>query len=208
MYRKENFTSIIIHTMTNHIHRSLQEKEAECKGLLRSTGRPGIEGLISHIERMGYFMAPGSENHHRFEGGLVSHSLETYKKAMELRERKIKSGVDASLMPQESVIIAALMHDICKADALRFNASTRKVYKVKNTNGHSARSVRQVGYSHFVLTKDEEDAILWHMGGSHLPGNMKDHFKSHPLADIIYHADRKSIHEASQRHHSKHANRA
>lgn len=186
-----------------HIHKSLKEKEAECKSLLLSTGRPKIGDLISHIERMGYFIAPGSLKHHRFEGGLVSHSLETYHKAMELRAEKISQGCDPNSMPEESVIIAALMHDLCKADALRYSSERRKSYTVKNTRGHSARSVRQVGYSGFVLTEMEKDAILWHMGGSRFPEDKIDHFKTHPLADIIFYADKKSIREASLRHHRK-----
>lgn len=184
-----------------HIHKTLEEKKAECLALLRSTGRDNIESLISYIDHMGYFIAPGSMQHHRFEGGLVSHSLETFKKAMELREAKIAAGVDADLMPEASVIISALMHDLCKADALRFAATTRSVFSVKKTSGHSSRSVRQIGYSGFRLTEDEKDAILWHMGGKKFHEDKHDHFKTHPLADIIYHADKKSIGEAKARHH-------
>lgn len=189
-----------------HIHKSLEEKVAECKALLRSTGRNGIEDLIAHIERMGFFVAPGSFTHHRFEGGLVSHSLETYRKAMELREEKIAHGADAGLMPEDSVIIAALMHDLCKADALRFSKESHKVYSVKKTNGHSARSVRQVGYSGFKLTAVEADAILWHMGGRRMHEERREHFKNHPLAAIIFYADKKSIAEASLRHHKHNHN--
>lgn len=186
-----------------HIHKSLKEKEAECKALLLSTGRPKVEALISHIESMGYFIAPGSLNHHRFEGGLVSHSLETYYKAMELRAERIAHGGDPNSMPEESVIIAALMHDLCKADALRYSHETRKSFAVKKTHGHSARSVRQVGYSGFVLTAAEKDAILWHMGGKKFLEDKRDHFKRHPLAAIIYHADKRSIDDASRRHHNR-----
>ena len=100
-----------------------------------------------------------------------------------------------------SVIIAALMHDLCKADALRYSKETHKCFSVKMTHGHSARSVRQVGYSGFVLTEAAKDAILWHMGGKKLPGDKQEHFKTHPLADIIFYADKKSIGEASHRHH-------
>ena len=184
-----------------YTHKSLSEKVTECKKLLLSTSRPNIEDLIVHIEHMGYFKAPGSLDHHRFEGGLVSHSLETYYKAMELRRAKIEHGVDPVAMPEDSVIIAALMHDLCKADALRYSNETHKCYVAKKTHGHSARSVRQVGYSGFVLTDAEKDAILWHMGGEKMPGNKYDHFKTHPLADIIYSADKLSIKDASQRHH-------
>lgn len=186
-----------------HIHKSLKEKEAECKALLLSTKRPKIEDLIAHIERMGYFIAPGSLTHHRFEGGLVSHSLETYYKAMELRAERIAHGASPDSMPEESVIIATLMHDLCKADALRYSKETRKSYSIKKTHGHSTRSVRQVGYSGFALTAAEKDAILWHMGGKRFPEDMRTHFKTHPLAAIVYYADKRSIGEASRRHHRK-----
>lgn len=188
-----------------HIHKSLAEKEQVCKELLRSTGRDKIEDLINHIERMGYFVAPGSHAHHRFKGGLVSHSLELYEKAMELRDQYIKNGTDEKALPKESIIIAALMHDLCKADSLRFSEVTRKIYSIKKTHGHGTRSVRQVGYSGFRLTKDEKDAILWHMGGCKIEQDKQkrdNFFQTHPLASIIRSADGRSIAIAKNRHHS------
>ena len=186
-----------------HIHKTLQQKTEECLALLRSTNREKIEDLISYITHMGYFEAPASKKHHRFVGGLVSHSLETYHKAMELREEKIRNGYSPDQMPKDSVIIAALMHDLCKADVLRYYQESRKVYTCKRSKGHSERSVRQVGYSGFQLTPLEKEAILWHMGGKRRCPNeqqRKDYFKSHPLCDIIYRADGKSIGEAKKRH--------
>ena len=187
-----------------YVHKTLEEKVEECKTLLRSIGRPKIEDLIRHIDRMGYFIAPGSTTHHRFEGGLVSHSLETYHYAMNLRDKKIKQGADPGMIPAESVIISALMHDLCKADALRFDKRRSQVCKVKSTHGHSTRSVRQIGYSGFILTDMERDAILWHMGGRRYPESKEKHFARHPLSEIIYSADKKSIGESKKRHHRKH----
>ena len=92
-----------------HIHKTLKQKTEECLALLRSTKRDKIEDLIAHITRMGYFEAPGSLQHHRFVGGLVSHSLETYHKALQLRDEKIQKGFDPSEMPDDSIIITALM---------------------------------------------------------------------------------------------------
>lgn len=187
-----------------HVHQTLQQKADECLALLRSTQRDKIEDLISHITRMGYFEAPASLRHHRFIGGLVSHSLETYHKAMQLREEKIRNGFTPEQMPEDSVIIAALMHDLCKTDVLRFNPGLRKVYECKSYRGHSQRSVRQVGYSGFQLTPLEEDAILWHMGGERICPDKQTrvaHFQSHPLSDIIRRADRQSIGESTSRHH-------
>ena len=186
-----------------HITKSLEQKKEECLALLRSTHRDKIEELINHITKMGYFEAPGSLKHHRFVGGLVSHSLETYHKALQLRMIKIKEGFALSEMPDDSVIIAALMHDLCKADVLRFDTVIRKAYVCKKYHGHSARSVRQVGYSGFKLTPQEREAILWHMGGEHICPNKAERVKfyeSHPLCDIIRKADGKSIGESKRRH--------
>lgn len=187
-----------------HIHKTLKQKVEECLALLRSTKRDKIEDLINHITKMGYFEAPGSLRHHRFVGGLVSHSLETYHKAMQLREKKIQEGFSTTDMPEESVIIAALMHDLCKADTLRYDSETRKAYVCKGSKGHGSRSVRQVGYSGFHLTPTEKDAILWHMGGERICPDKQErikHYRSNPLSDIIRCADGKSIGESKRRHH-------
>lgn len=178
----------------------------EFKGWLRSTNRPGIEKLIAHLEKMGFFIAPGSMSHHRFVGGLVCHSLEVFHKALKLREERIRRGVSPKLMPIDSLKICCLLHDVCKADAIRYDSVNRRVLVVKQTHGHSARSVRQIGYSGFVLTEEEKDAILWHMGGMHFTEKFTSsytfqqilrirHLKEHPLSYLTYWADRKSLSE-------------
>ena len=187
-----------------HIHKSLEEKKEECIRLLRSTNRPHIDDLISFISHMGYFVAPGSYTHHRFKGGLVSHSLETYYEAMSLREQKIKEGFSPESMPEESVIISALMHDLCKADTIRYNDEQRKVCRVKKARGHSRRSVCKVGEAKFRLTEDEKNAILWHMGGRHIYEDKQkriEFFQNNPLSDIIRKADGSSIGKSKKRHH-------
>lgn len=101
-------------------------------------------------------------------------------------------------------IIAALMHDLCKADVLRYSSETHKAYVCKSHKGHSQRSVRQVGYSGFQLTSIEKEAILWHMGGKHICPDKQErviYYESHPLSDIIRRADGKSIGESKKRHH-------
>jgi len=177
-------------------HRDLKAMEMECRKLLLSTGRPGIERLIMSIADLGYFIAPGSTKHHSYVGGLMCHSLETFHQAMMYREEKINGGIDATSMPVESVIIAALLHDLCKADALRYNSATGKV-EVKNCGaGHGKRSVQMARAAGLVLTDDERDAIRWHMGGQ---GSCIDeqkrleHYTTHPLSDVIQRADKYSI---------------
>lgn len=173
---------------------SSMAKVEYCKALLRSTQRPNIEKLIEFIEGLGYFIAPGSMNHHRYKGGLLSHSLETYDEAIKLRSQKIAQGIDPKLMPIESVIIASLMHDLCKADELRYDGKNRWVYSIiSKYEGHSQKSVSQLEKAGFVLTDEEKSAILWHMGGKRLKGDRWTFFSEHPLVDIIYWADKYSI---------------
>jgi HD superfamily phosphohydrolase YqeK len=173
---------------------SPMRKVEYCKELLRKTQRPNIERLIKFITQLGYFIAPGSMKHHCYKGGLVSHSLETYHKAMNLRSRKIAKGVDPNLLPVESVIIASLMHDLCKADELRFDVYRRRVYSIiSKYEGHSQKSVTQLAKAGFVLTDEEKSAILWHMGGKRFKEDRRTFFSMHPLAEIIFYADKYSI---------------
>ena len=89
--------------------------------LLRGTGREGIEDTIKHIDVLGRFDAPASSRFHLNQpGGLVDHSLNVCKVAMGVRDMMIQ--MDPSLedrLPVESVVIASLLHDTCKADIYR-----------------------------------------------------------------------------------------
>jgi len=182
---------------------NLKVLQEACLEMLRQTGRPGMEELIAHITEMGYFIAPGSVKHHGFVGGLMCHSLETYYKAMEMREEKINQGIPEESMPVNSVVITALLHDLCKADSLRYDTESGTV-KVHNCGaGHGRRSVQQIRASGFELTEDERDAIRWHMGGQSICADAdkrQEHFDSHPLSDIIQRADKISIGEWRHRH--------
>lgn len=89
--------------------------------LLRGTEREGVEETIKHIDELGFFEAPASSRFHLNQpGGLVDHSLNVCKVAMGVRDMMIQ--MDSSLaerLPMESVVIASLLHDTCKADIYR-----------------------------------------------------------------------------------------
>lgn len=187
-------------------HRTPEENRQECIDILRGTCREGIDILISHIENMGYFVAPASFSHHKFEGGLLCHSLEVYHAAMEFRSKKIVEGVNEDVLPVESIAISALMHDLCKADCLRYDNESHSVKCVKHGREHSPRSVRKVQESGFVLTPAEKDAILWHMGGAAIEpdSRMREvHMLENPLTDIIFMADGYSIGGRHNNHRKK-----
>ncbi|MCH5326500.1 MAG: TraI domain-containing protein, partial [Duncaniella sp.] len=96
--------------------------------LLRSTGRENIDYVIEDLEAWGFFEAPASvRNHFNFPGGLLQHSLGVYDAAVMLRNGIIEKRPDmAAKLPMDSIIIASLLHDTCKANIYRRVERKRK----------------------------------------------------------------------------------
>lgn len=91
--------------------------------LLRSTKREGIEKLIDFLEKTDFFTAPASTRFHMScEGGLLQHSLNVYDCLVNLGtttgdvQEFQAAGMRLDSIPQESIIIVALLHDLCKVN--------------------------------------------------------------------------------------------
>ena len=157
---------------------SVKNKE-EFIELLRSTGREGVDDVIEGLEEMGFFTAPASSNHHlNTEGGLLQHSLNTCHAALMIWEgmKTLEPGLEREVR-RDSVIIASLLHDVCKSDIYRRSVKRRKNalgiwedsegYKVSYKNfpmGHGEKSVILLLCNGLEMTDDEMLAIRWHMG--------------------------------------------
>lgn len=76
-----------------------------------------VEYLMDDLDDWGFFKMPAScRKHSSYEGGLVKHSLHVCQMAKMLREQVLLVRPDLeSLLPLDSVIIASLLHDVCKA---------------------------------------------------------------------------------------------
>lgn len=180
--------------------------------LLRSTHREGVEDLLEGLENMGFFTAPASANHHlNTEGGLVQHSLNTCKAALMVWEgmAAIEPGLEKEV-ERESVIIASLLHDICKSDIYFRTVKKKKTaigtwednegYKVSYKNfpmGHGEKSVILLLCNGIALSDDEMLAIRWHMGAWGINMNSYEDQrcfdtsqKLYPLVTIIQVADK------------------
>lgn len=179
--------------------------------LLRGTGREGVDNTIIHLGELGFFEAPASSRFHLNQpGGLLWHSLNVCKVAMGVRDMMI--DMDSSLverLPVESVVIASLLHDTCKADIYRPATKVRKNkfgiwvptpgYDVDHSNfplGHGEKSVIVLLRAGLKLTDDEIMAIRWHMHAWDLPfqspdikGNMQKAREICPLTVLIQTAD-------------------
>ncbi len=142
--------------------------------------REGADKLLDFLEnKSDFFTAPASTRYHNaFEGGLLRHSLNVYHCLVAYMERERVKGEYGLTATDESIAIAALLHDVCKVNFYRTsfrNAKNEKTgqwekvpyYEINDTlpYGHGEKSVYMV--SGFMrLTRDEAMAIRWHMGFS------------------------------------------
>lgn len=157
----------------------LAQMKEEFNSLLRSTGRPGVDNLIQWLENStDFYVAPASQGYHGcFPGGLMSHSLNVYHAAVKFREMYKELALPEKKIaeiPDDSLIICTLMHDLCKANQYK---EKEKWFKDDASQWH-----KYIGYEledqiplyhgyksvfllqHFIFLKvDEAAAIGWHM---------------------------------------------
>ena len=171
--------------------------------LLRSTKREGIENLIDFLKKSDFFKAPASTRFHgSYEKGLMEHSMKVY----EILKHKVETSFVPINIPEESLIIIALLHDICKTNFYKVdyrNAKNSKgewekvpYYTVDDTipYGHGEKSVMMIS-EYIKLTSEEKYAIRWHMGFTEPKeayNTLGVAFKKYPLALLIHEADLES----------------
>ena len=184
--------------------------------LLRSTGRQGIEEVINYLEESGFFTAPASTKYHlSFEGGLMEHCMNVYNMAVAMRGPIVamKPEMEEKL-PEKSIIIAALLHDVCKAKIYKktkkwdFGKDGNPVEQEKYTTnysempfGHGEKSVIILLDLGLKMTVDEMVAIRWHMGAWDLSfqsyeakSNINESGNRYPLLSLIQAADNMATH--------------
>lgn len=139
--------------------------------LLESTNRWGMNNVIQYLSDSDFFTAPASTRFHgAYEGGLLEHSLQVYEEICKLASLYSTKEINAS-----SLIIAALLHDVCKVNFYKSDTRNVKVNGVweqvpvymiddKMPLGHGEKSVI-ILQNYIKLSADEIFAIRWHMGG-------------------------------------------
>lgn len=170
------------------VERIVRQRD-EIISLLLSTQRDGVSAVLEYLDRSGfYYRASSPFGHHNFPGGLAEHSLGTYKLAA-------ASHPD---LPQDSLIIAALLHDICKSDRFWFKGRSIRQHTPKSTMDslHSVRSIVILKDCGLRLTPSERLAIRWHMKGPNKrlrnPREDADHRRAvrDPLWNAVFYADK------------------
>ena len=93
-----------------------QDKINLFESLLMSTGRAGMDKVIEYLRKTDFYNAPASAKYHsNYDTGLLDHSLMVYNLAEAFFEKmKMIDPELAVSIPEESIIVSALLHDVCK----------------------------------------------------------------------------------------------
>lgn len=166
---------------------------------LLSTDRDGIKQLVEWLVTEGFFEAPASTKHHGvYPGGLAQHSLNVMDLLRTMTFR---------IVPLESIVIAALLHDVCKVGAYILKPETG-IFKPEYSwnrdqpKGHAVLSIERIG-KFIKLTEIEDLMIRYHMGVYGLKefdpgkgeyplccdGGLAGVWEKHPIVKLMYFAD-------------------
>lgn len=160
--------------------------------------REGADKLLSYLcsDSCDFFTAPASTRFHgAYEGGLCQHSLNVYDCLVDIMARPRMREMYGVSYPDESLAIAALLHDLCKVNFYKLSYRNAKnalgkwesvpYFTIEDTlpYGHGEKSVYIVS-GYMRLTRDEAFAIRYHMGFSTTddPGNVGKALEMFPIA--------------------------
>ena len=168
----------------------------------RHIRREGVGQLLQWLGSTDFYTAPASTRFHgAYEGGLVLHSLNAYRR---LRDLNVFFNGDEWAYSNESVAVVALFHDLCKVRCYKVGSRNVKdentgvwkkvpFYKFEEEypfGGHGSKSVYLV--QHFMkLEPHEAAAINCHMGPWDRQdyGNPGEVYSNNRLAWLLHVAD-------------------
>lgn len=153
----------------------IEENIAEYRKYIDTIDRPGIKELTEWlIQETDFFTAPAAARYHNnFYGGLWQHSHNVLKFAINIYKFSRKE-YNLAEIPAESIILAALFHDLCKIRTYVKEAQYFKhgydwieyeAYKYQSDFplGHGEKSLYYL--TQFIkVSNDEALAIRHHMG--------------------------------------------
>ena len=189
----------------------MNDYKKEFIDLLKKTDRQGVDEVIENLEDLGFFIAPASTNYHsNCREGRLQHSVKVCRVGLMLREQMIQMNPDLDdLLPFDSVILATLLHDVCKSEIYKPAVKKRKnhygiweEYNGYDVNysqfplGHGEKSVIMLLRMGLDMTDEEIMAIRWHMTAwdlafqsPEMKSNLNAAKEKNPLCSLVQTAD-------------------
>jgi hypothetical protein len=190
-----------------------EQKISFFESRLRDVNREGIEKVIEFLRTTDFYVAPSSASYHsNYQGGLLDHSLLVYSLAFKYREGLVAMMPELEeKIPEDSLIISTLLHDICKTC---FYKQVMKYRKDENNQwqsylgyeiddsfpiGHGEKSVIMLQDLGLQMTPEEMLTIRYHMGawdGAMLTNDVKFSYSAamnkYPMMVLVQSADNTS----------------
>lgn len=106
-----------------------EENIERFENLMTTITRDGKDALMDYIRnKTDFYTAPASTQFHlSCEGGLLQHSLNVYDCLMEKKNSTIWKSTFEKI-PEESLIIMSLLHDLCKVNFYIKGTKNQKTY--------------------------------------------------------------------------------
>ena len=179
------------------------------RNTLGAIDREGMDALMQFIEKSDFYTAPASARFHGAEeGGLLTHSINVYNCL--LRKKQSEGSLWAEVLaevPDESIAITALLHDLCKTYYYAVEMRNKKIngewvqvpaYRVEDKipYGHGEKSVMMIE-EYMKLKPMERYAIRWHMGpysGEQDWNTLGAAMEKYPLVLALFEADMEASH--------------
>ena len=118
--------------------------------LLMSVKRDGMDSLLEFIRKSDFYTAPASHRFHLAEeGGLLTHSLHVYECLVNKKNSPLWSDVLKDVN-DETLILVALLHDICKTYYYGTELKNQKTYDEEKVKAANPRSVKHDTNGDFI----------------------------------------------------------
>ena len=146
------------------VERIVKQRD-EIISLLKTVEKVDVGRLLEYLDKSGFYYRPSSDyKHHNFPGGLAEHALGTFRivekwnglsaeerRKDELYKKKLadkKTGCDVltEKMSHDDMVIAAICHDLCKAEHFYFEGRKIKEHTSDDElkRRHSELSARRL----------------------------------------------------------------
>ena len=174
-----------------------QKNIEKFENLMNTVIREGKDELMNYIKKKtDFYKAPASTKFHlSCEGGLLQHSLNVYD-CLVAKKNSPVWGTILEAIPDESLIVMALLHDLCKVNTYTQGLKNQKTYDTAKVAAAPSSQVKHDSNGDFIwetvstyeyndsmplghgeksvmlincfmkLKTEEIFAIRWHMGFS------------------------------------------
>lgn len=183
--------------MTKERSVSNTENKERFLSLCKEIKRDGIDHLLEWLEVSDFYTCPASTRFHgAYQSGLLEHSLNVYDEL-----KRLLAAYPEIQIPEESIVISSLFHDLCKVNMYATEKRNRKnefgqwesydAYTIKEKfcfGGHGSKSVFII-QQFMKLTPEEATAINCHMSAFDDNKYVGNAFEQSPFAWLVSVAD-------------------